>query len=273
MTNIEQWSRLPGQAVFDSRGQRIGDVRRVFFDETSNEPTWVTVGSRRFGEREAIVPLSGSRVDASGLALAVRGDLVKDAPTIDPDSDISPEQATEASQHYEESPSLSRKTSAQSGQPPSRKAEPEAEQPPSAIPSLEMTSFEEQFEVGKEPIAGGTARLHKSVETMPVEATVPLHHEQLRVEHLPAEAEQAEGEQLPVEVAGEHSFAEEDAQVTLHDERATISKKAVPVETVRLSVEASDREERLRDEIRRERIEVDDRTLHAEDQPAPARRR
>jgi uncharacterized protein (TIGR02271 family) len=224
----EKWGRLSGQPVFDSRGQKIGDVRRVFFDEGASKPSWVTVGARSFGDREAVVPLSGSKLSPSGLALAVRGNVVREAPAIGADAELTTDEAEQVSRHYDES---------------------EVDLAAPSPSEAELTRWEEELQVDIETVDAGKAKLHKSVETEPVDATVTLTHERARVERGPASESQAEG----------HRFAEEDAEITLHDDRPVVTKRSVPVESVRLSTESSTEERQVHDEIRKERIDVEDR--------------
>jgi uncharacterized protein (TIGR02271 family) len=82
-----------------------------------------------------------------------------------------------------------------------------------------------------------------------VDTSVPLRHEEISIERLPAtEARPAPG----------HRFEDQAVEVTLHEERPTIAKETVPVETVRLAPKTQTDERRVTDSVRRERIEVED---------------
>jgi uncharacterized protein (TIGR02271 family) len=245
----EQLARLSGQSVYDNKGQKIGDVRRVFFDDATDEPAWVSVGAHRFDPAEAVVPLAGSRITPTGLAVAVRSRQVKDAPTVDPDSQLSADETAQLISHYEQRGADELAAGSAEGEPG----------------RTELTRFEEQFEVGAETVETGRTRLHKRVATEPVEATVPLRHEKVRVEHMPArQTVSAEG----------HRFGEETAEITVHDQRPTSAKRTVPVETVQLATEATTDEQRVTDEVRREFIDVEDQPMgQTTEEPAGARRR
>lgn len=245
----DQMARLAGQTAFDSTGQKIGEIQRVFYDRETNEPSWITVRAGRFGGRETVVPLAGSRISPSGgLALAVRKDVVTDAPAIDVGSELSVDDVAALNRYYERSMSM----------PPTedmprierdiaQRGEQQPEMGERARP-VEMTAYEEQIRVGSEAVESGKVRLRKVVVTEPVETTVPLRHEEVRVERLPVDARPTP----------DHQFAEEASEITLHEERPRISKETVAVETVRLSPETRTDQQRVSDHVRRERIEVED---------------
>jgi len=228
----QQLPRLQGMTVFDNAGQRIGEVQRVFYDQATNEPAWITV--RGLGVREAFVPLAGARIEPSGVTVALRKDVIEGAPVIDAGSELSADDAAKLDRYY----MGMLKTAPE---PPSRPSEPEH--------SAELTSFEERVRVGTEPVESGTVRLHKSVVTEPVETSVPVRREEVRVERVPVSS--------PTPTPG-HRFEDETVEVTLHEERPTVAKEAVPVETVRLTAKAETDERPVSDQVRRERIEVQD---------------
>jgi uncharacterized protein (TIGR02271 family) len=98
-------------------------------------------------------------------------------------------------------------------------------------------------------VPSGAVRLHKSVTTEQVDTSVPVSRDEVRVERSPATRNP---------VPGGHRFEEHDVEVTLHEERPTIATETVPVETVRLATEKRTDDRRIGDQVRRERIEVDD---------------
>ncbi len=252
MTN-DQLARVQGQTAFDNTGQKIGDVQRVFLDRQTNEPTWITVRAGRAG-RETVVPLAGSRVGPNGIALAVNKEAITDAPAIDVGSELDMDVVTRLNRHYERSMGAP-DTRSETTRPQPERPQPER---PSAYAQqggpAELTSFEEQLRVGTEPVESGSVRLRKVVVTEPVETTVPLRHEEIRVERVPvSEARATPG----------HQFAEESAEITLHEERPVISKEMEPVESVRVATETRTDQQRVTDQIHRERIEVEDQRLSA----------
>ena len=94
-----------------------------------------------------------------------------------------------------------------------------------------MTRSEEQMHVGVERREAGRARLRKYVVTEEVQQTVPVRHEEVRVEREPiTEANRGEAMAGPEIGEAEH-------EVTLHEERPVVETKTVPVERVRMTTE------------------------------------
>uniref|UniRef100_UPI0024369CA0 YsnF/AvaK domain-containing protein n=1 Tax=Arthrobacter sp. JCM 19049 TaxID=1460643 RepID=UPI0024369CA0 len=97
----------------------------------------------------------------------------------------------------------------------------------------------------------GRARLRKYVVTENVTTTVPVSHEEVRVEREPITDADAAGT-----VRG-GELGEEEQEVTLHAERPVVDKEAVPVEKVRLDTETVTDEEKVTEQVRKERIEAE----------------
>ncbi|NEA10614.1 YsnF/AvaK domain-containing protein, partial [Streptomyces sp. SID10692] len=116
----------------------------------------------------------------------------------------------------------------------------------------EMVRSEEQLHVGTEEYESGRARLHKYVVTEEVTRTVPVSHEEVRVVREPL--------QPGDKIAGTTDFGEQDVEVTLHAERATVRKEAVPVERVRLETNRVTEQKEVSAEVRKEKIDYADGT-------------
>ena len=115
-----------------------------------------------------------------------------------------------------------------------------------------MTRSEEELRVGTQRQEAGRVRLRKYVDTERVTETVPVSHEEIRVEREPV----TEGN---VDDALEGpAISEEEHEVTLSEERPVVEKRAVPRERVRLDKETVTEQEQVSDEVRKERVEVDE---------------
>ncbi|OEV03995.1 YsnF/AvaK domain-containing protein, partial [Streptomyces nanshensis] len=114
-----------------------------------------------------------------------------------------------------------------------------------------MTRSEEHLRVGTERFETGRARLLKYVVTEEVEQSVPVRHEEVRIEREPiTEANRAEAMSGP-------QISEDAYEVVLHDERPVVETEAVPVERIRLVTEEHVDQETVRGTVRKERIEVE----------------
>ncbi|KES08178.1 photosystem reaction center subunit H [Streptomyces toyocaensis] len=114
-----------------------------------------------------------------------------------------------------------------------------------------MTRSEEEMHVGVERRETGRARLRKYVVTEEVQQTVPVRHEEVRVEREPiTDANRDEAMSGPEISEAEH-------EVTLHEERPVVTTETVPVERVRMTTEETSEEETVRGQVRKERIEAE----------------
>ncbi|MFJ8039945.1 PRC and DUF2382 domain-containing protein [Kitasatospora sp. NPDC096147] len=118
---------------------------------------------------------------------------------------------------------------------------------------VEITCREERLDVTTEWHVLGTAKLRKYVTSEAVERKVPVVKERVRVERVPVtEAERA--------ALSEQEIAEAVEEVTLREERPVVRKYLAPIERVRLVVERYTEEAVIRDELRREQVEIHDNT-------------
>lgn len=114
-----------------------------------------------------------------------------------------------------------------------------------------MLRSEERMSTGTERVESGRARLHKYVVTEEQQVTVPVSHEEVRVEREPiSEADRGR--------ADDGGIGEEEQEVVLHEERPVVQKETVPVEKVHLDTETVTEEQTVSGEIRKEQVEVDD---------------
>ena len=115
-----------------------------------------------------------------------------------------------------------------------------------------MTRSEERMHVGTENAEEmGRARLRKYVVTETVQQSVPVSHEEVRVEREPiTEANIGQATSGP-------EISEEEHEVTLHAERPVVATEAVPVERVRLAKDRVAGEETVTGEVRKEQIETE----------------
>ena len=114
-----------------------------------------------------------------------------------------------------------------------------------------MTRSEEHLNVGTQRVEAGRARLRKYVVTENVTQTVPVSHEEVRVEREPiTDANVGNALDGP-------AISEEEHEVVLHAERPVVEKEAVPVERVRLDTQTVTEQQQVSEQVRKEQIEVD----------------
>jgi stress response protein YsnF len=112
-----------------------------------------------------------------------------------------------------------------------------------------MTRSEEEMRVHVERQASGRARLHKYVDVEEVEQTVPVVHEEIRLER------EAITDRTPGRTGPDITEAEQ--VVTLHEDKAVVETEVVPKERVRMRVEEHTEQKTVHGRVRKERIETD----------------
>jgi hypothetical protein len=91
---------LIGAAAVGADGDKIGDVSHIYLSDTTGEPTWATVKTGLFGTHESFVPLSGSSAQPGELHVAFDKATVKDAPRVDADGHLTPEEEDDLYRYY-----------------------------------------------------------------------------------------------------------------------------------------------------------------------------
>jgi hypothetical protein len=197
-----------GETVLDSDGDKIGTLKELYLDR-DDRPAWGAVHTGLFGLRQTFVPLAEVRPVDGGLQLPYAKEHVKDAPSVDPDSQLSDEEESRLYRHYElsgDEDDEPRERGAAEAAPreaeaPPREAKTEADDAPreaEARPAeaadgddgAEMIRSEEELVVGTRKRPHAKARLRKYVVTEHVQRTVPVQREEVRVEYEPAEGEE-----------------------------------------------------------------------------------
>jgi hypothetical protein len=96
---MERIEDLRGLPVLSSERERIGSVEQVYYNEDTNEPEWLAIGTGIFSNKYLTVPLRGAVVEADGVIVPFTKEQVKDSPDIVPDA-ISQHLEKELWSHY-----------------------------------------------------------------------------------------------------------------------------------------------------------------------------
>ena len=113
-----------------------------------------------------------------------------------------------------------------------------------------MIRSEEQLNVDKDRVSAGEARLRKYVVRETKNVEVPVEREEVRVERTPISAEEAAK-------LGDQKLGDQEASVTLHEDRVRVSKESVPVEKVNLNKETVQGTQKVSEDLAKERIETE----------------
>jgi len=109
--------------------------------------------------------------------------------------------------------------------------------------------IEENLQVGKRVEQTGGARLRSRIVERPVEASVRLREEHVTVERHPVDR--------PATEADFNAFKEGNIEITESAERAVVGKEARVVEEVTLGKEVTEREETVRDTVRKTEVDIE----------------
>jgi uncharacterized protein (TIGR02271 family) len=243
MTTAEDLQDMEGRTAVDTDGAKVGKIGQVYLDDQSGRPLWVTIHTGMFGTKESFAPLYGSRTDGDDLRLAVSKAMVKDAPGIEADGRIEGAENEALYRYYEGylGGSTQDTPAGDQGQDTSGPTTDDA-----------MTRSEERLHVGTENAEVGRARLRKHVVTENVTTTVPVSHEEVRLEREPiTEANRGQA-------TSGADISEEEHEVTLHAERPVTAKETVPVERVRLGKETVTEDHEVSETLRKEQIDDPD---------------
>jgi uncharacterized protein (TIGR02271 family) len=251
----EQLTSVANGNVIDNDGDKIGGIGQIYLDDQTGEPNWVTAKTGLFGTSESFVPLSGASISGSDIVVGYDKATVKDAPRVDADGHLSPEEEDALYRYYR----LDGASDLDAGTTDvDRGTDYDADRRgtvghDTSGPTTDdaMTRSEERLNVGTQTREAGRARLRKYVVTENVTQTVPVRREEVRLEREPiTEANRGDALSGP-------AISEEEHEVVLHEERPVVEKEAVPVERVRLDTETVADEVTVSEEVRKEHIDTD----------------
>jgi uncharacterized protein (TIGR02271 family) len=259
MLNTQDPARLIGATVVDSNGDKIGTIGQVYLDVDTDALSWASVNTGLFGMSESFVPLDDAEDTGDGIRVPYGKDHVKNAPRIDADGSLDPSQESELYRYYGNGG-----TDVDSGVATDTGTRTDADTTAgydTSGPTTDeaMTRSEERLHVGTETVQTGRARLRKHVVTEQQTVTVPVSHEEVRLEREPI-TDGNVGDAL----AGP-DISEEEHEVVLTEERPVIAKETVPVERVRLGTETVTEDRQVTDEVRKEEIDFEDGTSSTTD--------
>jgi stress response protein YsnF len=203
MTFPQQWNDAVGLTAVDADGAKIGTVGQIYLSDVTEQPEWVTVSVGKLGTRESFAPLYNSAVRDDQLVLAVPKQMVKNAPSVANDGHLDEPEVAALYDYYAgylgEATTGTRQSVDEShggrhaGDAPDQDTYGQDTQGQAGGGA--MTRSEEGVHVGTENAAIGRARLRKYVVTENVSTTVPVTHEEVRVQREPV-TEQVRKEQI-----------------------------------------------------------------------------
>ena len=249
MPTIQDVQTWQGQTLYDNDNDKIGEIVDIYLDRQSGDPEWLAVKTGLFGSNLSFVPLREASGSGDGVRVPYEKSLVKDAPNVQADGELSPEEERRLYEHYslefgdydyDRDYDADREPAGTVGHDTSGPTTDQA-----------MTRSEEELRVGKTQTESGRARLRKFVVTEQVQTTVPVQREEVRIEREPiTDANVGDAMDGP-------AISEEEHEVVLHEEQPVVEKNVVPKERVRLDKDIVTERYQVNEEVRKERVEIE----------------
>lgn len=274
MAEFNRIEDLANATAYDVDGDKVGGVKDVYVNDTTGQPDFVSVNHGLFGGGDSIVPLRGHTLKDGELRLAFPKERIEDAPDLDENGHLTTEDQEAFYRHYglegtqdvttyetdntrfaDAGAAGAAGTGAAAGAGyAAGEREVETDRRDVAAGDRvdengEIIRSEEQLNVSKDRVESGQVRLRKYVVNETENVEVPVEREEVRVVREPiTDADRANYD---------GNIGEQEASVTLHEDRVNVSKESVPVEKVSLEKDTVRDTERVSEEVRKERFETD----------------
>ncbi|WP_313818481.1 PRC and DUF2382 domain-containing protein [Citricoccus sp.] len=275
MQDFNTVEQLQDATVYGTDGEKIGSVGQVYLDDRTNQPTFVTVKTGLFGAKETFVPISKASPSRDGLQVPFDKAFVKDAPNVDADGSLTPQEEQRIYEYY----SIDSSGTADTGRDTAGMGRDTADAgrdtvgtdqgTAGAVPGADhdagrdtrgdarrdvgtdtesVTARNEQLNVGTEVHETGRVRLRKHAYTDTETVEVPVSREEIVVEREPVDPNSAEARR---------GTGDEEVEVTTHEEVPVVNKTATAEKVTVDKTQVQDTE-RVAGTVQHEDVEVDE---------------
>lgn len=261
---LKDVDRIVGATAYDDGGDKIGTVDQVYIDDDTREPKFALVNTGLFGLRSSFVPLEGATLEGDDLRVGFSKDRVKDAPNLDPDGHLEPEQEQELFSYYgygddrhSETTTTGRHhdehTDDRNRDRDVARADRTTDRDAGRGTTDDaMTRSEEELDIEKSRRETGRVRLRKHVVTDHVTKTVPVQREEVRIEREPITEGNVD------DATSGPDLTDDEHEVVLHEEEVDVEKRTVPQERIRLDKDVHTEQREVSEDVAREEIDVVD---------------
>jgi uncharacterized protein (TIGR02271 family) len=278
--------------VVTTSGDKIGSIGQIYLDDQTGDPSFVTASTGLFGTSQSFVPLQGASVRDGDIVVNYDKDTVKNAPRIDDDGKLSPEEEDRLYEYYGLGGGVSAGTY-DSGADYDRGADDSGadrsvgDRVRDAVTSDSGadSGADGGADRGADYDAGADRTVGHDTSGPTTDDAMTRSEERLNVgtqareagrarlrkyvttenvtQTVPVQREEVRVEREPITDANignatsGPAISEEEHEVVLHEERPVVEKEAVPVERVRLDTETVTDEVTVSEEVRKEQIDTD----------------
>ena len=100
MATLEDVKTWRGMEAVDNDGDKIGKIEDIYLDRQSGEPEWVAIKGGLFGSKTSFAPIRDASASGDAVRLPFSKEQVKDAPKVEADGELSPQEEQELYAHY-----------------------------------------------------------------------------------------------------------------------------------------------------------------------------
>ena len=244
------YNDLAGKTLVGPDDNKIGKIVDVYESTDGSGLTFATVATGMFGSGASFFPLDQANMTGEHVVVPYTKDFIKDAPRVDNDEELSSEEEARLFSYYRGADTGSTGLTT-TGQTVTGSGAGVTTGTTGYTGDDAMTRSEERLRVGTESVETGRARLRKYVVTETETRTVPVSHEEVRVER------EAITDANRDKALDGPEITEAEYEVTLHAEKPVVAKETVPVERVRLKTDTVTEQTEVSGQVRKERIETD----------------
>jgi uncharacterized protein (TIGR02271 family) len=239
--------RVAGYDVYDRNNEHIGSTTAIWMDP-QEQPAFIGVKTTWLFGKTHVVPAYGAEVNhrEERVRLAYAGDIVKDAPSYDPDSELDQAKQRKVFAYYRDKGTFLPEGMESRGEEAGRR-ETEPTRAETGTETVIPLS-EEEIRVGKRQVETGGVRLRKIVRSEVVQRPVELQHEEVVIERTPGGQASKPGEQV---------FEGQDIYIPLRREEPVIEKEARVREEIRARKTTGTEQRTVSGEVRKEDVEVE----------------
>jgi PRC-barrel domain/Domain of unknown function (DUF2382) len=98
--SVDQVRGWLGRVMVDRDGNRLGEITDIYLDRETDRPEWAVVRTGLFGLRSSFVPLAEASEVGDQIQVPHARGMVKDAPNIEADGQLSEAEEAELYRHY-----------------------------------------------------------------------------------------------------------------------------------------------------------------------------
>lgn len=241
-----------GKDLVDRDSDKVGSIDDIYLDNETGRPEWALVTGGMFGGKAVFVPLADATSTGSGLKVPYEKSLIKDAPKVEADGELSENEESKLYSHYglHYSEAASDSGLATGGAPTTGTTDV-ARDTSGTNTDDAITRSEEELRVGTVRRPSQTVRLKKSIVDETVSKTVPVEKESVHVER-EAITDANRGDAM----SGDDLTTEE-VEMTLSEEEVVVDKQVVPKERIKLDKDVEVEQREVSETVRKEQVEVE----------------